>query len=351
VKYPFLLWGQPLRQIDCAELDGRAVVIATSGPPGREVRVYDSADGAVVAEYSVGSSMRFDVFQRPLRVVRRLGESVLAVGINHDRTPLPDLGSFFVRLLEPRTGEPAGPSLPVPARVSCIHCYSTSERDIVVVVDETGMISQFDPATGQITSNRIGLPGGMAESDVVLVPGTGLPLAVTGNKEGVLTAWDLASGEALWTDQGPKWTFEVALGCYGGRTYVAAVRGNFCIDIRDALTGALVSQLVPADPDDTVHLAFVPSDTGLLLYVGCGERLDCFDAIAGEPVRETVPWPDEISVIKSATIDGRDVLFVADDVVMCKLDARTGEILVGWAERTPDGGGLFYGPGGTVERR
>ena len=113
----------------------------------------------------------------------------------------------------------------------------------------------------------------------------------------------------------------------------------------------ICSQLAPADPHYPVHLAFAPSETGLLLYVGCGEQVDCFDAITGEPVRATRPWPDEISIVRSATVDGRDVVFVGDDIVLCKLDARTGEILVGWAERTPDGGGLFYGPGGTVERR
>ncbi|MBV1854676.1 WD40 repeat domain-containing protein [Catellatospora tritici] len=329
--YPFNLWGQPLRQIECAELDGATLVFAAGGPPGAEVRVYDVRDGDVRAEYGIGSWTHFQ--QRPHRVVRGAGGPVLAIGIDNHGEPEPGLGGHFVRLLDPLTGVPAGPSLPSPDVVIGLARFTEHGRDILVVADADGGFSQFDPQTGQAVRPRVG-GGHRTESAAVATVADGRTLAVAGTFDGSLTVWDLAAGRPLWTDDtSEEFAFAVAFGSVGPAAFLAVARSSKHVELRDALTGVPVAEPFPLDPDYPPRLGFGEIGGAAVLYVGSGERFDCVDPATGRRLRPTREWPDEIAVMQAAVVDGRPVLFVVDDYVMCELDAETGEVLVGWTDR------------------
>lgn len=328
--YPFDLWGQPLRQIECVDL-GFAAVVAAGGPPGAEVRVFDARDGEVRAEYGIGSWTDFQ--QRPHRVVRRSGRPVLAIGIDHRRKPEPGLGAHLVRQLDPLTGAVAGPSLPSPDVVIGLHAYAESGRDVLVVADADGGFSQFDPETGQAVKDRVG-GGHRASTSAVATVGPGRTLAVAGTADGSLQVWDLASGTSLWTEQATgERAFAIALGSAGDAAFLAVARGFAYVELRDARTGTMLAEPVTLDPDYPPRLAIGEISGEPVLYVGNGERFDCLDPETGQRLRPTRAWPDEIAVMHPAVVDGRRVLFVVDDYVMCELDADGGEVMVGWTDR------------------
>ena len=87
------------------------------------------------------------------------------------------------------------------------------------------------------------------------------------------------------------------------------------------------------DPEYPTRIALAELDGRLVLYLGAGNAIGRFDVESGQAVGPVRPWPDEISALAPIRVDERDVLFVVDDYVMCKLDARTMEVLVGWIDR------------------
>jgi hypothetical protein len=326
VFYPFDLWGQPLRQIECVDLNGETVVIAAGGPPGAEVRVYRATDGTVRAEYTIGNWTNFQ--QRPHRVVRRTGGPALAIGIDHRQSPVPGLGAHFVRLLDPLSGAPIGPSLPSPDVVIGLHTYDS----VLVVADARSGFTRFDPDRGEALPRL----GGQAEArtSAVATAAMGQPLAMAGTMDGTLTMWDLAAGVPLWTDRTvERRAFALALATVGDSAYLAVARGAQYVEFRDALTGTSIAKPFALDGETPPRLALGEVTGRATLYVGNGERFDTLDAATGERIRPTREWPDEIAVMHLATVERRSVLFVVDDYVMCMLDAETGEVLIGWTER------------------
>jgi hypothetical protein len=331
--YPFDLWGQPVLRIEYAEVGGRRLVVARGGPKGAEVRVFDADDGSVVSEYSIGS-WRFQTFGMPITVSVVNGSPVLSVYIDHESQPLPDLGGHFVRQFELVTGAPAGPSIACLARVAGLGSYCHEGCAVLVIGGEDGGVAQHDVETGERFGPVLRHDGDSVSGFAVSGGGRAAgPLVAIGSWDGALSLWDAVGGREVWSDHGSSvQVFSLDMFATDERVYLAVGRGNV-VEIRDAVTGAAIGAPIPTVTGFPVRIG-----TGLLrdrptLYLGYGEELDRFDIGSGERLGPTIPWPDEISAVRPLTIDGREILFVVDDYVMCKLDAATGEVLVGWTDR------------------
>jgi hypothetical protein len=331
--YPFDLWGQPLLQIEYAEVGGRRLVVARGGPPGAEVRVFDANDGSVVSEYSIGS-WKFQSISKPIAVSVVDGGPVLSVAIDHRGEELPGLGRHFVRQFELVTGAPAGPSIACSVRVVGLGSYSYESRAVLVIGGEDGGVVQHDVETGEPFGPVLRHVGDSVSGLAVYDGGRAAgPLVAIGSRDGALSVWDAVGGRAMWSEHGSSAALN-ALDMFATdeQVYLATWRPPH-VEIRDAITGAPIGAPIPTVTGFPVRIGMGPLHDRPTLYLGHGENLDRIDIESGERLGPTIPWPDEISAVRPLTIDGREILFVVDDYVMCKLDAATGEVLVGWVDR------------------
>jgi outer membrane protein assembly factor BamB len=335
LNFTFGPWMGTVHEVGCVEVGRRALLAAMGGPRGAEIRVFDAADGSVVAEYSVGSRMVAGP-RDPIHVDRAGGRAVLNVGINHGRQPLPGLGSYFVRQLDLLSGEETGIAFSCPAPVVSIKSRASVGRAVLAVLDKDGGVTQFDMATGERLSARLRHPGADAFSFAQALGAKAAPaLAVVGSWDGHLSAWDLVGERLVWNDGGNSLpVFSADMCVVDNRAYLAVVRRSQYVELRDAMTGEMIFECLPViDPEYPSYVKLEMLGGRAILYVANGLGIARIDIDSGEKVYTTISWPEEITAVQPAVVAGREVLFLADEDGIYMLDAATGEVLVGRAVR------------------
>jgi hypothetical protein len=101
------------------------------------------------------------------------------------------------------------------------------------------------------------------------------------------------------------------------------------VEFFDAGRGRRLPRRVGLNGEDPPHIALWELDGRPTLFVGQGERVHYVDVGSGDRIWPPLPWPGEVSALLPARLDDRELLFVADDIDIGILDARTGEVLSG----------------------
>ncbi|GAB7188575.1 hypothetical protein ATKI12_8406 [Kitasatospora sp. Ki12] len=331
---PFTAWDGPSaglggRLLGVA-LDGRPAVIRAGSTQGRGLTAFDAEDGSLVREFAlderfISGQLRGahvdDDGERPVLVVldqfRGLRGTVFQFDLTTGERVCPDTWG--------KRRKPWGRTWP---RMSAAfpHRGADGRRNLLLGWSD-GRVERV-AVTGEAAGPRMrGTGRREVWSLTAFTTADGTALLVGGDADGLLRAWDPATGRPA---GGPVKAHNGPINhlvpyAADGRILLATGATDHSVRIWDPETWTPLGAMM-AHPENTLGLcAYQVGDRTVLAVAS--DRLHRYDALTGQPVGEPVDgWEEDACLAVGAVrVGGRVALFGADENGVRRLDGATGE--------------------------